>query len=484
MNHTGEASAKQQKLENHLLKLPTVLLEYICQLLIDRAERFDWLTHVRTLRDVMSLRVSCSALNDVIKAMTLYVPCFIDDSLASSPPNLNYVSFVDFMRLETNWRFRSLTIQSEKTLKEKDLIPFLLQNEELFQKSLKKAEFWFTQPDCYEAVGEALFNWLKRTTFDNGPEIEVNFWTLNSTVSAPKIVSKMIIFEYSDGVFPEMLLKYSNLTELSLDGNELEVEKLNFFPNLKFLTVGNLRSLSPSITSTFPVLPTITYLRITFPDENDVQILPKIIEKCFPRLTSFDFSHLGLGLQNTKIDFSHLPSSFKFLGTEPRFLPCFVNCKSIKNLCLYYEGVSDLIKDNRNIATLRILNLEILFRSVCFLSFSDLIYHLTRIFSSFPCLTTFAFKLPIPFFNAETSVLKLFGGDSDFGSARILRSYGELRQLCIERNLQLFTLGKTAFMKKSASQAVLRKINTSERFDVNRTPEITLMLPMELLTEH
>ena len=457
MAEKEDARSETPKSDNLLLNLPTFLIEYICQLLIDRAESFDKLSHVGTLRDVMSLRASCSILNDVIKDLTLYVPCKMTLDQLKSPRNDDYFGFIEFMRSETNWLFRSLTIQAEIVVNEIDLMAFFLRNGALFRNSLEKVKLWFSNPRYCDMITDLPFKWFEQIKLNNNPSVEIFFWALNFRLSNPEMISIARIVEFKNGICPDVLLSFSNLTELYLYGNNFEIDKFNYFPNLKVLSVGNLRHSNGSSFYKYPILPTMKYLKIICPEDNNVLSLPRIIEKCFPCLISIEFSHFRHSIQNMDLDFSNLPSSCKFLKTEARFLPFFAKCSNIKSVSIFYDSNFDSIQVYLNNSRINFLFLEIIFHHSPPVTLTSLTGHIINLLMYFHSIEALSFKHSLPF-KTETSAMSLFDGKADFDVADFLRSQVELRQLFVDWNLQLLILGKTAFMKKSGNPALLREL--------------------------
>ena len=112
----------------NLLNLPLNVLEYICQLLIDNS---TWLaivpkkTDFARFRDVLSLRASCTFFNDVISGMMLYLPCGLSYLCwKNSGDNKKLIHLTNFMKAETNWHFRSLSVQDFDLLAEYDIMSF------------------------------------------------------------------------------------------------------------------------------------------------------------------------------------------------------------------------------------------------------------------------------------------------------------------------------------------------------------------------
>ena len=173
MNYNESASAERTP-ENLMLQLPVHILEFICQLLIDNAERLEHRPHFKTLLDVMRLRASCSILNDVIKSMILFMPCYVTDRWTRYRRNRNFCTFINFMKTGTNWRFRSVQFQAEILKKWCDILPFFRQNEKLFHKSLREVKVYLNMPVEYRTIANDLFHWLKTVALKSDAKVEGN----------------------------------------------------------------------------------------------------------------------------------------------------------------------------------------------------------------------------------------------------------------------------------------------------------------------
>ena len=174
MDGSESDSVERKRLQNVLLQLPVHLLELICQLLIDNAERVGDRLHFRALLDVMRLRASCSILNDVIKSMILFMPCYVTDQWTKYLRDRNFCTFIKFMKKATNWQFRSVEFQAEILEKRCDILPFCKQNEKLFQNSLRDVKVCLNMPVEHRTLENDLFRWLKSVALKSGAKVEGN----------------------------------------------------------------------------------------------------------------------------------------------------------------------------------------------------------------------------------------------------------------------------------------------------------------------
>ena len=480
MNESEISTGKKSKFSILLYNLPDNVLENICQLLIDDASSQECLGHVRTLRDVMSLRASCSRFNDVIKEMDLKLPCSVTSDWENLPTNQNYFNFIDFMRTETNRRFRSLHIKAKMMMKDNDLIPFFHQNENLFYKSLTEVKVWLNMASYYETITDVLFDWLKRVAMKSDTNVELYFSTLNFNISEPEVVTTLVVNEIEDGEIPSQLWRYSNLTELRLCDAELQVESLTNFPNLRVLEVENLYMSEKSTDSSSSKFTTMKSLIIGSKRTINAAQLPVIISMFFPCLVYFEFS----GYLNA-VDFSSLPRSCIFLRTRLTYLRYFAKSSYIRNLWLHYDGELAPLRTDIDPASLELSVLKVSFENsripLCSRDLRARIIHLLKMFKSVEVLS-----ISLSFgrnSKAKFPLKKLDWGeiDSNFLTTSF-RFPAELKKLCRESNLQLLILGKTALMKKSTGSDLLKNVDSLE-FDCGwiLRPGPGVIMPLELL---
>ena len=448
----------------HLYDLPKNVLEIICQLLIDYAS-------VCPLRDVMRLRASCSTLNDVIKDMVIYMPCYIPDrdnvGLLSQTPN--YFNFIDFMRTETNWHFRSLAIDAKK-IRDNDLIPFFEQNAKLFLKSLKNVEILYIIPDYYEPITDELLCWLNRFALRDNADVQIRIDTSNFAILRTELVTKVFVgMIEEEGPYPVQLFGFSNLTELSLN-YELEVEKLRAFPNLKRLNVYNLIHSNVNNTSRVPKFETIKSLIIFPPRTINAEQLPSIITNFLPCLVYFFYGG------SESVEFPSLPGTCQFLHINLSSLRYFAKNKHIKNMDILFDVDLASVRNHLNFA-FAFCEVSVL-RITLGATLNELVALISDIFMIFRSLEVLSLSLCDA---KDASIKKLLEGDLDVDLQNFLRFQTELGELCNDSNLQLLVLGKTALMRKSASPALLKKIDNLE-WSMRCGPGV--VLPMELLNKN
>ena len=115
----------------------------------------------------------------------------------------------------------------------------------------------------------------------------------------------------------------------------VEIERLKFFSNLKYLALESFKDTTPVVS-----LPTIRSLIIKSWQQRNADHLPAIIARCFPNLNYFEFV---VPVDSRPAAVFTLPLSCNFVKSRPSLLPCFVTCESIKSLVLNYDFESDLI---------------------------------------------------------------------------------------------------------------------------------------------
>ena len=464
-----------------LYHLPVNVLEYICQLLVDSAATQERLFHVQTFRDVMSLRASCRVLNDVIKDLLLYCRCYLEGEWEFLPLNYGPYAFINFMSTETNWRFNSLEISVEMMRTDSGLMPFLLQNEKVFLRLLKKVKIWLQLSDSYEMITNKFFDWLKEGVLKDNADVEILLATSKcSSISDRNMVTKLVVFS-TERVDPSKLRLYSNLTELCLYHAVLEVEDLTAFPNLRKLHVCNLVLSEPTRVSTIPKFDKIRSLTIHTRKLAKCESLPDIISRFFPSLVHFDFSgYLRSG------DFYNLPGSCKFVRTRLEHWHYFNGNHSIENIELYSVRELPSIKKELDLLPEGILVLKLTFNDnnvVSTLS-SQLTELMSDLLKKFRSLEVLSISLALVEKSAlEVSLQKLFSGEIDPDDVtKFFQCELDLGEVCRESNLKLLVLGRTVLMEKTASYALLRRIDSFmfNHFWILSQGRLVL-LPLELL---
>ena len=478
MSESESDVGKQSDCDVLLYNLPVNVLEFICQLLIDSSSQ----CHVRTLRDVMSLRASCRAMNDVIKEMMLYMPCSIESEWAFYPRNHSYYAFIDFMGSETNWRFRYLQIEAKMMMPDSNLMPFLQQNENLFGL-LKNVKIWLNMADWNETISDVLFDWLKKVALKNAPEIDISFPSLNFPISDRSMVTRIVLFTNDDRVIPDQLWLYSNLRELCVYDMELQVEHLTALPNLRKLEVDNL-VISRTVhgASSIPKFDQIKSLIICLRNNSNPEHLPDIVSSYFPSLEYFEFSSdLFRNL------FFKLPMSCNFVRTRLSSLRYFNTGKNcIKNISLDCVGnltipIVDIKIVSDGVSVLKV-DFDDEHTPASLTSLIERVFDLLDIFRSLEVLSIsllFADKS-----RASDPLVMLSKGEISDYLTNFLQSQTELAELCRKRNLQMLILGKTALIKSTRSDLLKNVDNLNFKYGWMLRPGNGTLLPLELLTEN
>ena len=299
--------------------------------------------------------------------MRLYLPFTVHRDLFMGQRNKNVCTFLNFLRSETNWKIKSFTIQCG-LLEVEELLPFFLQNEELCLTSVKKMQLVYAGRACNEKRFDTLFIWLEKVVLDNRAKVIVIFSREIFPVPIPKIVSKLKReTSYWNGheIGVENIPSYCNLTSLLLDNVGLDIETLSNFTCLKKLSVGSLNASVVINASKLSILPTVKVLKINILKTYDAELLPLIMKKCFPCLTSFEIFKPGIDDEFLKMGLILLPRSCTFLKTDISLLPFFAKCTCIQNLSVLNErmGSLEIIDKIFNNVEFRMLCLEFRFRS-------------------------------------------------------------------------------------------------------------------------
>ena len=482
MSESESDVSKQSDCDVLLYYLPVNVLEFICQLLIDSSSHeFHLMRYVRTLRDVISLRASCTAMNDVIKDMTLFMPCSIESEWAFHPRNHSYYAFIDFMGRETNWRFRYLQIKAKMMMPDSNLMPFLQQNENLFGL-LKNVKIWFNmEEDWNETITDVLFDWLNRVALKNAPEIEV-ISSLNFSILDRSMVTSLVLLRNHDRVIPDQLWFYSNLRELCIYDMELQVEHLTAFPNLRKLEVNHLvKSRRVHDASSIPKFDQIKSLIICLRNSSNPEHLPDIVSSFFPSLEYFEFS--GRLCWN---HFFNLPKTCNFVRTRLSSLRYFnteENC--IKNISLYCVGDLTIPFGDIKFVSGGVSILEVAFVDESTpASLTGLIERVFDLLDIFRSLEVLSISLSLADRSrASDPLVMLSRGKISGYLINFFQSQTELAELCRKRNLQLLILGKIALIKSARSDLLKNVDNMEFKYGCMLRPGNGSLLPLELLTE-
>ncbi|XP_075255457.1 uncharacterized protein LOC142348137 [Convolutriloba macropyga] len=335
--------------ENNLLKeacpavslndLPTNVLQYLCQLLIDSLWRGSgWVF----LRDVMNMRSTSVYFRDVINDLVLYLPCYVCDSWLTANESKNYskskndlINFLNFMKTETNWRFCSVNVLYSG--EEFNITPLLCRFEALFTNNINNVTLLVTKIN-YISINR-LVQWLARGALKSQVKFKVTFIRSVSILENPTFVSDAVFLnslEYSSGLESENFIRnlssYSNLRKLDIPHLEFKIENLELFPSLTSLQVKHL------VVSNYRVvknLPCVTDLLMRKQEGFNSNLLPLVINKCFPHISYLQLGALRYSVING--DFC-LPECCHMLKISLSLLQKFKDCHSVKCLRLFLSG--------------------------------------------------------------------------------------------------------------------------------------------------
>ena len=85
------------------------------------------MANFRRFRDVMSLRASFCYFYDLINGMLLHLTCYLSYYYWFEMDRYQeLINLTDFMKSDTNWRFKSPAIQDFHLFADFDILPFLV----------------------------------------------------------------------------------------------------------------------------------------------------------------------------------------------------------------------------------------------------------------------------------------------------------------------------------------------------------------------
>ena len=327
-----ESEKKQPPSQVSIFDISSNVVQVVCQLLID-VITYQGGGAWDSLGDVISLRSTCVHFRDVINNVVLFVPCDIDYNWLADSPNKDLLSFLDFMKFETSWRFYSFNYRIRRT-KQFDNMPLLHKYESLFTKSVHQISMDLSETN-YSSINN-LAQWLESVAMKPKARFRVNFVGSFLPLSNPGVVTESDYEADTPDDLTESIMRdlslYTNLRELNL-WRKFPVSSLKWFPCLTSLF---LRHLDCSNVTNVKNLPNIAVLDIGVQENSDIELLPDAINKFFPCLEYF-----GLGLEkntNVDADFSCLPTSCQFLQIPSYLLRNFANCCHLKSLYLINDG--------------------------------------------------------------------------------------------------------------------------------------------------
>ena len=482
----------------HLLlhDLPTNVLGLICQLVIDNSlqQRFDQ-SFRSSFRGLMRLRSTCLCLNAIICDLNLRLPCAVTSDWLLSSGNQSLSDFLAFMRT-TCWRFRYVRIKAEVFSGKCDIMSLFHENERLFRKSIDT--LLLHVPDTNSVLVDNLIIWLKINALRMRCTFEIFLRESSVILSESKLVSRVTFIDIENNQLRahnvKMLGFCFNLTELVLPYLDISIENLKSFLHLKFLCVGDLDISMLIMEKNCTSIPNIKTLIIQNSKRNNYEFLPRVIRQYFPRLEYFEIFDDEFVDNDEVVDFSGLPSSCKSLKTEFDLFQSFKNCDFIKNLSLKDYALE---LDNSNVSkNLCSTNSQVSVLQIKFVSNfpTNVIRIIANIIGNLKNLEVLRVSVsssPYPVSDIESqftseyekTLLKLEEGMYDSDSISFLR-----QQFLVEetdkRNLKLLILGQTAFMDKSASANLLRRVDNFElEFGWKLRPRNGKILPLELILE-
>ena len=467
-----------------LCDLPGNVLQLICQLLLHNLFQEN---PVNSLRDVLKLRSTCVYLCEIINDMVLFLKCrfanrwLLDD--VKSKQGINLLSFLNFIKTKTNWRFFSC--ESSLRSGEEVNLQLLSQFESLFTNSLN--EVTITVPkESYSTVNSVL-KWLERVTVKRKASFDVTFYESVLILPNPNIVNKatfvtnrFIIGPFNSSFIPEKELRnlsfYANLRELNLPDSEIKLNDLELFPCLTSLTVTQL---DPSNLTRVESPTFITALVILNQTVSHFELLPLVFKKCFPILEYLDLKIEGSA--SFVADFTCLPNSCSVLSISSDMLQNFKKFSSLKFLNLFYRVYThESYYVFQYGSELQISVLKIMF---CFGAPTQLL----GLFETITCiikrwkylevisvqliriLTSGAQSVSLDFESFNNDVHNLFIGNQHFKCDEFIRQLDELRKLWIASGMQMLVFGQTVWTKKTTSPCLIKQIDRIDAFRWGRS---------------
>ena len=463
-----------------LCDLPGNVLQLICQLLLHNLCPEN---PVNSLRDVLNLRTTCVYLCEIINDMVLHLKCHFNNGWllndVKSKQGINLLSFLNFMKTKTNWRFSSC--ESSLRSGEEVNMHLLSQFESLFTNSLN--EVTITVPKESYSTVNSLVKWLERVTVKRKASFDVTFYESVLILPDPNVVNKAT-FVTSSFIFssfiPEKELQnlscYANLRELNLPDSEIKLNDLELFPCITSLTVSHIDTSNLTRVKS----PTsITALVILNQTVSNFELLPLVFKKCFPLL-----KYLDLKIERSVsvvADFTCFPNSCSVLSISSYMLKNFKNCSSLKCLNLLFRVYTDeSYYDFQYGSELQISVLKIKF---CFRFptqllglFETITYIINRwkyleviSVELIRTLTSSAQSVSLDFQSFNKDVHNLFIGNQHFKCDEFILQLDELRKLWIASGMQMLVFGQTVWTKKTTSPCLIKQIDRIDAFRWGRS---------------
>ena len=450
-----------------LIDMPSNVMRLACQLLIDDlGDCGSW----HFLRDILSLRLTCVYIRDVINNLVLFFPCNLNHRWLLSSSDKNVSNFLNFMISETNWRFHSFNYRLNMWVKF-DNLPLLYQYGELFSRSIGKVALVVSEEN-YSLIND-LMQWLEAVALKIGASFEISFVDSILPLSYPSAVTKVYRAGFASPLYvTETLIqkfcRFTNLMQLHLPFEKFRIELLKQLP---YLTSLHVLHLDFSNVQNLKTLPSITTLAVASQEVSNFNLLPGVIYECFLGLKFF---HLGLERgSRAYADFSHFSDSCYLLSIPTHLLTSFAGCCHLKYLSLSHDNDFDYYSCFQHGSQLQVSILKISFSANLDDQLSSLFDVICNFISKWKCLQIFSIKLDrllnygmyishsLPMedqsFNKDAD--KFFAGEQNFECDQFIRQLDEMRKLWIASNIQLLIFGKTVWTKRTASSYLITHLD-------------------------
>ena len=476
MISTSDSDSQLSSVELH--DLPAIVMQNICQLLIDSGHSFAQIS----LRDVMALRSTCVYFRDIINDMVLFLKFHLtDDWLKTSSKNdensiraENMLIFLNFMQTETKWRFVSFK-NALHSWEKFDNISLLRQYETLFQNKVNKVTLSISEEN-FSSV-QHIIQWLEEKVLKSNFKFKVTFRETVLTLSNPNVVSSAVFdtcldrhSSYECERLVQKISFYTNLKKLVMSGIEFKIENLKLFPSLESLSVGHLDFSNYKIVSAFPRITSIGFQQR---HNSNLKLLSCALNKCFPRLNNLDF-FAGRGC---KLDgYFSLPSCCYLLSISSYLLEKFIECQSLKCVSLSHFG--EIAKsydhfEHGNQLQISVLKLNFSVRvAVDFLGLLKVMSNIVKSWNSLEVLNVWLITYLMGC-NASPAVYSfrrdvcewMYGGEK-FECDEFVNQLDELRKLWIASNIQILSCGQIVWMKKSTNLSLMKYVPSDAKVSI------------------
>ncbi|XP_075255838.1 uncharacterized protein LOC142348389 isoform X2 [Convolutriloba macropyga] len=466
-------------------RLPIDFVEAIVRMLVNH-RKYEFVHPGRNsdtmlipyIQDILSLRVTCPYLLNVVNSTRLRLKCV----LKTCPSFRNWEHLNDvlkFMQEGCNWKFSTLQIDS-CSLEYFDEIEPVLRNYRALYTLFVRVDIGIPLNMNLHAV-EEFFGWLRVREF------KLNFDFSCDTQKAPPInfVEQTLVrelhinmlgddtaWEYIPRSIKKTFLDYSNLTQLELTSS-FNVEDVKLFPNLRKLSVKDLRSETPNHERR-----KVTELSISFTSWKNLEDFSEILYLCFPRLVYFSICS-GLGSRDIpEGEMFSLPTACITLKTDSHFLPYFAKCSSVVYVDLlivdYYPAKSPLY-DKAIVPSLNLRAMILKFTRKDEYSNINIwksIVNAVKGMKSLKVLSVYVseFSMSSACYDPNEpgqdidKIRLLFKGEATSNDVHCNELILRIKELCRNQKLKLLVLGKTVFYKMTDDAELFAEINMLEEY--------------------